>query len=517
MPLITIPPKSINDAALLSARKSSGSGGTSSNTTTTAGNDLVTTARVVYVSNVTQSGLTNTDGVTVAAGDVALCVGQTDPKQNGLWILSSTGWSRTDYPLYAGHLVRILEGTTYGNSVWGCGNAVAPAPGVDNITYSRKDANTTGLLIAANNLSDLVSVSAARTNLGLGTIATQNANNVNISGGQVTGLSRVTVTTGGNSTMSVGATNSATLTAVSLGSVNLQSANANLRVLQDRIDGSVSASSGNLVYLQATSGSNNSAFIYTQRTRNAGSQNIAIETQSVTNGSLNFSDSMAWQKRITPNSGTQIYNVLQSVVIDTSSSTPATAEDIFVTHAGLSARAMRLQSGLMRLYQTGSSTLHIGIGIPTLSASYTITLPTAAPQSGQTLQSDGTGQLFWANDVNKQTEFVTSNQTMVANKHYVVTGSAATEIVLTLPTNANTIAGDYLRVTRRQGATNTWRVAQNAGQQIRWNNGESTLGTSGYAQSNSDDTSMFLICMETDSNTYATWQIIQQEGLPLLV
>jgi hypothetical protein len=362
-----------------------------------------------------------------------------------------------------------------------------------------------------------VSVTTARTNLGLGSIATQNANNVNISGGQVTGLSRVTVTTGGNSTMSVGATNSATLTAVSSGSVNIQSANANLRVLQDRIDGSIAASSGNLLYLQATNTSNIAAFIATQRNRTSGTQNIAIETQSLTSSTMHFSDSITWQKRITPNTGAQAYNLFQSVVIDTSSSTPATAEDIFVTHAGLNTRAMRIQSGIMRLYQTGNSTLHVGLTIPTLSASYTITLPTAPAQSGQTLQSDGTGQLFWVNDIYKQTEFVTSNQTMATNKHYIVTGSAGAEIALTLPTNANSRAGDYLRVTRRQGATNTWRVSQNAGQQIRWNNAESTLGTAGYAQSNSDDTSMLLMCMETDSNTYATWQIIQQEGLPLLV
>ena len=515
MPLITIPPKSINDAALLSGRKG-GTGGTSSNNTTTAGTDLITTARVVYVSNVTQSGLINTDGVTVAAGDVGLCTGQTDPKQNGLWVLSASGWSRTDYPLYAGHLVRVLAGTVYGNSVWGCGNTVAPAPGVDNITYSRKDANTSGLLIAANNLSDLVSVSAARTNLGLGTIATQAASNVSISGGQITGLSRMTVT-GSNSTMSVGASNSATITAVSSGSVNLQSANANLRVLQDRIDGSMGGESGSPMYFQATSGSNNSSFLYFQRTRNAGTQNIAIETQSVTNGALNLSDTVTWQKRITPNTGTQVYNGFQTAVIDTSSSTPASAEDIFVTHAGLTPRALRVQSGAIRIYMTGVSHLYVGIAVPTLSAAYTITLPTAAAQSGQTLQSDGTGQLFWVNDVNKQTEFVTSNQTMAANKHYVVTGSSGAEIALTLPTNANTTAGDYIRVTRRQGATNTWRVSQNAGQQIRWSGAESTLGTSGYAQSNSADTSMLLMCMETDSNTFATWQIIQQEGLPVLV
>ena len=56
--------------------------------------------------------------------------------------------------------------------------------GVTSAVQTQLDAK----LAKASNLSDLTSTSTARNNLGLGTIATQNANNVALTGGTITGL-----------------------------------------------------------------------------------------------------------------------------------------------------------------------------------------------------------------------------------------------------------------------------------------------------------------------------------------
>ncbi|GAB6139936.1 hypothetical protein JCM14076_06650 [Methylosoma difficile] len=79
-------------------------------------------ARVATTSNISLSGLQTIDGVAVALGDYVLVKNQSSQQDNGLYVASSGGWSRSpNFDLSAeiiGSAVFVSEGVTQGNTAW---------------------------------------------------------------------------------------------------------------------------------------------------------------------------------------------------------------------------------------------------------------------------------------------------------------------------------------------------------------------------------------------------------------
>ena len=82
--------------------------------------------------------------------------------------------------------------------------------------------NVSGVVAVANGGTNATNVSDARTNLGLGTIATQNANSVAITGGSVTGITDLAIADGGTGA----STSSGARTNLGLGTISTQDANS---------------------------------------------------------------------------------------------------------------------------------------------------------------------------------------------------------------------------------------------------------------------------------------------------
>jgi hypothetical protein len=114
--------------------------------------------------------------------------------------------------------------------------AVSPASGdTEKVTFStlQTELGITGFLEASNNLDDLDSASTARTNLGLGTVATQAASAVAITGGSFEGE------IGAASTFE---TASDTRTALGLGTIATQAASS-VAITGGSIEGEIGAAS----------------------------------------------------------------------------------------------------------------------------------------------------------------------------------------------------------------------------------------------------------------------------------
>jgi hypothetical protein len=124
--------------------------------------------------------------------------------------------------------------------------------------------NDTYFLQVANNLSDLASVTTARSNLGLGTMAVQNAASVSITGGSITGITDLAVADGGTGvSTSTGTTNvvlshGPTIVTPVIAQINDASGNETLKLAS--IASAVNevtienAATGNPVHIRATGG-----------------------------------------------------------------------------------------------------------------------------------------------------------------------------------------------------------------------------------------------------------------------
>ena len=110
-----------------------------------------TPARVVATSNITLSGLQTIDGVALAAADIVLATGQSNPLQNGPYYASTVAWDRhpdfsdvegpNGYSMnFGGSSWWVSEGTVHAQSEWVLQGTGLRVIGVDNIAIERATA-----------------------------------------------------------------------------------------------------------------------------------------------------------------------------------------------------------------------------------------------------------------------------------------------------------------------------------------------------------------------------------------
>jgi len=199
------------------------------------------------LSNITLSGLQTIDGYTTLAGNRVLVKNQTNTPDNGIYIASSGAWTRAvDMDVWAevpGAYTVVLNGSQ-ADTGWVCTSSDAGTIGTTPITWVQFSGSATyfagtGLTLASNTFSitntgvsantygsasavpviavnaqgqitsaTTTSIAISNTQVsGLGTMSTQNANNVAITGGSINGT-----TIGGSSAAAITGT---TITATS--------------------------------------------------------------------------------------------------------------------------------------------------------------------------------------------------------------------------------------------------------------------------------------------------------------
>jgi len=193
------------------------------------GLDVKASVVAATTGNITLSGAQTIDGVSIVAGDRVLVKAQTASQDNGIYVASNTSWSRASDANTWAELVSaytfVETGSTYADTGWVCTVNAGGTLGTTPVTWSQfSGAGTyqagTGLTLTGNTFSitntavtagsygavtktlsatvnsqgQLTALSASDIAIPLsqitdaGTIASQDANNVNITGGSIQNL-----------------------------------------------------------------------------------------------------------------------------------------------------------------------------------------------------------------------------------------------------------------------------------------------------------------------------------------
>ena len=196
---------------------------------TAQGLDVKQSVRAATTANITLSATQTVDGVALVANDRVLVKNQTTPSQNGVYVVSAGAWARaTDMDAWAelpGAFTFVEEGTTQADTGWVCTANAGGTLGTTNVTFAQfSGAGTytagTGLTLtggqfsitnttvtaasygsasqtltatvnAQGQLTALAATNIAIANTqvsGLGTMSTQAASGVAITGGSITNL-----------------------------------------------------------------------------------------------------------------------------------------------------------------------------------------------------------------------------------------------------------------------------------------------------------------------------------------